>query len=501
MERPTGGIYSGQGNNNEKLGQSMEEETEKKVSETGTDVGNQKEESTGDGVRLELSDAGKGMAPTPTPNMEKPRKKTPFWGKLLGVIGLGIVFGIAASVTMYMMGIITNSDAAKGLATQVEEQIEADVDVDEEEASEATGDADEYVESEIASVESDRIEYMPYDGVADMVEDVMPAVVAITGNYEVTSRDFWGQTYSSQTEGSGSGIIIGKTEDKLLIATNNHVVEDSIDLKVCFIDDSVADAQIKGVDAKMDLAVILVDLDDLKKETQDAIRVANLGDSDSLRVGETAIAIGNALGYGQSVTYGVISALDRTLDMPDGSIVEHLIQTDAAINPGNSGGALLNSKGEVIGINSSKTGGSSVDSVGFAIPISAAEPILSDIATSETRVKASNSKAGFLGIGGVTVDEEAYKMYGIPVGVVVKQVYAGTGADEAGIQPGDVVISVESRIISSMEELREELAYYEAGEYVNVEISRLENGIYTEEKLKVRLVDMETLQNSDEKQF
>lgn len=428
-------------------------------------------------------------------------KKPSVLGKIITALGCGIVFGAAASATIFLMfsmdrnGQIQIKNPKETIeelvgAKEVSSSEEATID-DAEDIAEVIEELDEETETdEIASGTTRVID------VADVVDDVMPSVVSITGDFTVTSQDFFGQTYSQTTPGSGSGIIIGQTDDDLLIATNNHVVADGSNLQVQFIDGSTAGARVKGTNESNDLAVIMVDLDDIDDSTEKAITVAKLGDSDSIKVGETAIAIGNSLGYGQSVTLGVISALDRELTMSDGAVSKGLIQTDAAINPGNSGGALVNIKGEVIGINSSKIGGATVDGVGFAIPVSAAQPILSDIVTSSERVKVSDSKAGYLGIGGATVTADVSQMYGMPVGVALRQVYAGTGAERAGLEQGDIITSLNGRIISSMDELREELCYYEKGEFVTVEVYRMVDGEYTVKSFKVELIGKDDLENA-----
>ena len=322
--------------------------------------------------------------------------------------------------------------------------------------------------------------------VTNVVEEVMPSVVSIT-NTSVVTQNFWGQQFQSENQSSGSGIIVGENDSELLVVTNNHVIADSTELKVQFIDGSIADAKVKGTDANMDLAVIAVALDSLSKETISNISIALLGDSESLKVGEPAIAIGNALGYGQSVTTGVISALNRQIAMSeDGSTSGTLIQTDAAINPGNSGGALLNMKGEVVGINSNKIGGSTIEGMGYAIPISNAKPIIEELMNRETKDKVDVAKKGYLGISGLNVTQDVASMYGMPVGVYIAQVYNG-GAANAGMQKGDIITAFDGSSVATMEDLQGYLEYYEAGETVVVTIQRPEGGEYVEHKLLVTL--------------
>ena len=448
------------------------------------------------------SDRGK---PDPdTFGTDKPRKNKGgagrVFGKIFATVGLGILFGLAAGATIFLLNkadVITRQTEQAEAATEQSAVTDKSGDKadkkkikDDNDETEIPGDA--FISSEIESDMDDSAKFIVTD-VSDMVDETMPAIVSITGKYIITGQRFWGQTYSEEAEGSGSGIIIAQDDDKLYIATNNHVVEDSENLQVQFIDGKTADAAIKGTDADMDLAVIMVDIEDLEDDTIDSIKVAKLGNSDDIQIGEPTVVIGNSLGYGQTVTYGVISAVDRTLEMDDGTVSKGLIQTDAAINPGNSGGALLNVAGEVIGISSSKIGGATVDGVGFAIPITSAEPILSDIVERVERNKVAESKQGYLGIGGQTVTEEVSNMYGLPVGVLVRQVYEGTGAAESGLQQGDVITEVGGSRIKSMEDLREELQYYAKDDVVEVTVSRLDGGLYSDITLEVRLVDKKAL--------
>ena len=269
----------------------------------------------------------------------------------------------------------------------------------------------------------------------------MPACVSITNNFTQTVQDFWGQIYSQDETASGSGIIIGENEQELLIVTNNHVVDSTEQLYVQFIDGETVEAQVKGTDASADLAVIAVKLDTIADSTKQEICIAKMGDSDSLKIGEPAIAIGNALGYGQSVTTGVISALNRKIESSNSEEGTSLIQTDAAINPGNSGGALLNMRGEVIGINSNKIGGSSIEGMGYAIPISTARPIIEDLMERQTRTKYSEEERGYLGISCINVTSDLSENFSMPQGIFVAQVYPGTGAEAAGLVRGNIVTS------------------------------------------------------------
>ncbi|MDE5696100.1 MAG: trypsin-like peptidase domain-containing protein [Lachnospiraceae bacterium] len=325
--------------------------------------------------------------------------------------------------------------------------------------------------------------------VTAVVKTAMPCVVSITNEY--TAYDYWyDEEYDEQV--NGSGIVVAQSDEELLIVTNYHVVEDSNNLYVQFTDDEEAVAYVKGTSPENDLAIVSVFLEEMSDKTLRSIAIAALGDSDSLQVGEPAIAIGNSLGYGQSVTTGVISALNRNVfaDDPD-TIPGYLIQTDAAINPGNSGGALLNVKGEVVGINSSKIADYVIEGMGYAIPISTAKPIIEDLMQKETRRKVPEEERAFLGIAGTDVIEEATARYEMPEGVYVSNVLEDTAADEAGILKGDIIIYIDGEKIRRMEELQELLDYYAAGTEVEVVLMRQSNGEYKERTVNVMLGDKE----------
>ena len=330
-----------------------------------------------------------------------------------------------------------------------------------------TGDGQVAVASEIAQQQSASA---VVTDVTQVVEAVMPACVSITNNFTQTVQDFWGQTYSQDETASGSGIIIGENEQELLIVTNNHVVDSTEQLYVQFIDGETVEAQVKGTDASADLAVVAVKLDTIANSTKQEICIARMGDSDSLKIGEPAIAIGNALGYGQSVTTGVISALNRKIDSSNSEEGTSLIQTDAAINPGNSGGALLNMRGEVIGINSNKIGGSSIEGMGYAIPISTARPIIEDLMERQTRTKYSEEERGYLGISCINVTSDLSENFSMPQGIFVAQVYSGTGAEAAGLVRGNIVVAFDGVTVQNQEELTKQMQYYKAGESVEITI-------------------------------
>lgn len=331
--------------------------------------------------------------------------------------------------------------------------------------------------------------------VSSVVESVMPSIVSITNMSVQQVQSFFGGTSQQEVTSAGTGIIIEQTDSELLIVTNNHVVADSNQLTVTFDDQSSVEADIKGTDSAHDLAVIAVQLDKISDDTLDKISVATLGDSTKLKVGEPAIAIGNALGYGQSVTTGVISATDRESQTTDsatgettGSSDVKLIQTDAAINPGNSGGALVNANGEVIGINSAKLIGEDVEGIGYAIPISDVTDIITNLMNQETKTKVSEAERGYLGITGLDVEDSDSQRYGMPTGVYISEVSRGGGAADAGITKGSIIVGFNGITIDSMESLQEQLQYYKKGEKVTLTLQVSgEGGEYQEQTVEVTL--------------
>lgn len=313
--------------------------------------------------------------------------------------------------------------------------------------------------------------------------NVMPSIVSITGKFETTSQSWFGQTQSSESEGVGSGIIIGKKDGKILIVTNNHVVANAKSLSVGFVDGKSASATIRGTDSDADLAVVEVNTKDMKASTLKKIAVITLGDSSKLKTGERAIAIGNALGYGQSVTGGYISALNRQVQLTDKTMT--LIQTDAAINPGNSGGALLNSKGELIGINTVKYSSEDVEGMGYAIPINTAKPIINKLIKNEAT---SESEQAYLGVSGQTIDSSMASQFDMPSGVYVQQVIKSSPAQKAGISAGDVIVSIDGSSVSTMDGLKEKISNLKAGKKVKIVVKRQNQmGTYEKKTLTVTL--------------
>ena len=352
--------------------------------------------------------------------------------------------------------------------------------------------------------------------VSEIVSEALPSIVSITTKSVQEVQNYFGmygmygyapQQQEQEVEGSGSGIIVGKNDDELLIATNYHVVEGADTLSVAFTDGNAVEASVKGFDEERDLAVVSVSLDDVKDDTMDAISIAKIGSSDDLKVGEQVIAIGNALGYGQSVTTGIVSAKNRRMDSDNNTVTDgsddssdgvNLIQTDAAINPGNSGGALLNMEGEVVGINSAKLASTEVEGMGYAIAISDVTDILQNLMNETSRDKLDDSEHGVLGIEGSSVSSEAVQMYGIPAGVFVKGVTEGGAADKAGLKANSVITEFNGKTVSSIDQLIEYLSYYEPDEEVELTVQVPHGTSYKEETVKVTLDENTDADDSDD---
>lgn len=427
-----------------------------------------------------------------TGNEKKKKEKgtgSSYLRKALVCVSLGLFFGVCAGIGFYAV------EASTGMLDKNRTEMEAEAVIDEtigegtgeEEAEAVTSDsvAGSTKEADIKMTLDAAPQISSVQDVSGVVSAVMPSVVSINNTYTET-LSYFGQSMTNEAEASGSGIIVGENDSELLIVTNYHVIADADKLMVQFVEGSEAEASVKGTDADMDLAVIAVPLEDILSSTLNQIAVATLGDSDSLKVGEPAIAIGNSLGYGQSVTTGVISALDRDMELSDGS-TGTFIQTDAAINPGNSGGALLNMKGEVIGINSNKIGGSVIEGMGYAIPISAASPIIADLMLRETKNKVAEEERGFLGISGISVTNEVSSTYGMPEGVYIAQVYENTAAEKAGLVKGDIITEFDGIKISSMDELQRQLEYYAKGDTVEITVMTIGSGGYRSKTVDITL--------------
>ena len=396
-----------------------------------------------------------------------PHNKRTFWKKGVAIVASAAVFGGVAGGAFY------------GIAGNQIKKLDALMNTTTEAASTTSAPTTESLSlTSTASVGNGM-------DVSTIAQNVMPSVVAINISAIVEQQGMFGYTQQYEAEGSGSGIIIGENDSELLMVTNNHVVSDATTVNVTFADGESYEAQVKSTDSDTDLAIVVVKLSDIKESTMNQIKIATIGDSDSLKVGEQVVAIGNALGYGQSVTTGIVSAKDRT----NSTNTTPLIQTDAAINPGNSGGALLNMKGEVIGINSSKYSDTTVEGMGYAIPITAVQDRLDDLMNRQTREKVSEEEKGYLGISCQTVSSDVSEAYGIPTGVLVAEVQSGSAAEKAGIKKNYVITKIDGQSISSAEELTEKLNYYKSGETVPITYEYMKNNEYTEKTVDVTLMD------------
>ena len=422
------------------------------------------------------------------------RNQNSFQKKAGATIALAVIFGLVAAVVFQAANFAADRFLNTGKSSV---QIKTTDSVDLQETASDDSTADKVLsDSENGTV-------------AAVAQASMPSVVAITTVSVQEIPSFFGySSHQYKSASTGSGIIVGDNDDELLIATNNHVVDGATTLSVCFIGDDVANAEtetvnagdngdlnvedavsakIKGTDADNDLAVVAVKKSDIPEDTLNQIKIAQIGSSDDLAVGQQVVAIGNALGYGQSVTSGWISALNRTISTDDGTNSTGLIQTDAAINPGNSGGALLNMQGQLVGINSAKLASTEVEGMGYAIPVSVAQPIMEDLMSRTTREKVSEDQASYIGIKGVDVDSEPAETYGMPQGAYVAEVNEGSEAEKAGLKEGMIITKFDGTSVKSMSDLKAQLAYYAAGETVNLTVSVADNGEYQEKDLQITL--------------
>ena len=413
----------------------------------------------------------------------KNNKNAAKWAKKIGAVALSAVLfgGVAGGV---FTGVTYATGAtAKAQATQTESDSSQQTTTTKLQTATAST-------STASSTSSGSMD------VTSIVQSAMPSIVAITNKSVQEVQNYFsmfsrgGGTQEQEVESQGSGIIIGQNDSELLIATNNHVVEGADTLSVCFADDNACEATVKGTDSDNDLAVIAVKLSDISDDTMSKIKIAEIGDSNQLQVGEQVVAIGNALGYGQSVTTGIVSAVNRQLE--DSNSENGFIQTDAAINPVNSGGALLNMQGQVIGINSAKLASTEVEGMGYAIPESTASPIFEDLMNRQTRTKVSSDQAAALGIKGQTVDSSIAEAYGIPQGVYVAEIEQGSAAEKAGITAGSVITKFDDTTIESMDDLKSCLEYYAAGETVDLVVNIADNGSYVEKTLTITLDKADT---------
>ncbi|HJC39603.1 MAG TPA: trypsin-like peptidase domain-containing protein [Candidatus Mediterraneibacter faecigallinarum] len=414
---------------------------------------------------------------------KKVRKKKPMTTgkKWATVVAMALVFGLIAGGTMFGVNAAGNYLAGNDSASNQVGQTQTTSSDSNSSSSDGSGQGT----------------------VAEVAKNAMPSVVTISTMSVEEMRNFFGGTQQYEVQGAGTGVIVGENDTELLIATNNHVIEGAASLSVGFIDEESVEAEVKGTDVNNDLAVVSVKLSDIPADTMNQIKIATVGDSDQLQLGDQVVAIGNALGYGQSVTSGYVSALNRDLTLTDqsGTTINStgLIQTDAAINEGNSGGALLNMKGELIGINEAKSSststGATVDNIGFAIPIDKAEESLQQLMNLKTRERVDASQASYLGIRGSDVSYEASEMYGIPTGVVISEVVENGPADQAGVKSGDVLTELDGHSISNMSQLQDVLEYYAAGETVDIDVQRADNGEYQAQTLSITLGSASDAQN------
>ena len=413
------------------------------------------------------------------PEQNKPERREKRKGgaakKVAAVTAAAVLFGVVAGGVMTGVNLVGNHL----LGLYLPQQSTA---AETEEAAEETTAApqvQQQTQAALAPVSS-------ATDVSAIAEAAMPSVVAINDTMTVEQRNWFGMPQTYQATSSGSGIIVAQSDTELLIATNNHVVSGATDLEVTFVDDNSVAAAIKGTDSATDLAIIAVQLSDIPADTMNKIQVASLGDSDQLKVGQQVVAIGNALGYGQSVTVGYISAMDRKITDENG--VEHTyLQTDAAINPGNSGGALLDLNGNVIGINAAKTASTEVEGMGFAIPISDARDILDNLMTKQTRIAVDKDAQGYLGIRVTNIDAATSQAYGMPIGVYVYQIMDGGAAANSDLKEKDIITKFDGQSITTAEELTDMLTYYESGSQVTLTVQTLVNGAYIEHEVSVTL--------------
>ena len=416
-----------------------------------------------------------GQNPNP-PRYEKPKKKKSMMSKIAVAASVAVVFGVVASASFQI------TDYVGGKVFPQTKQTEAKIS--------STGTVNELNKTAEGSTVS-----TSSTDVAKVAENAMPSIVAITSKTVKEVQTYFYGTQAQEEESSGSGIIIGKNDKELLIATNNNVVEGSENLTVCFTvnvenqEDKVVQAQLKGTDPEHDLAMVAVQLSDIPADVLNQVKIAEIGDSDNLQVGQQAIAIGNALGYGQSVTSGIISALNRevSVETTSGTVTNSLIQTDAAINFGNSGGALLNINGQLIGINSVKAASSGVEGMGYAIPINTAKPILDDLMNRTTRSKVESSEKGYMGVKPVDVSEEAKQVYNMPSGAFLYEVVEGSAAEKAGLIKGDIVTKIDGISITSANDLYDRMNYYKAGETIDLEVQAADGGEYKARTVSITL--------------
>ena len=441
--------------------------------------------TTGQGSQYGYGNPGTGYGANNTQSQSQATpqtsKKKSGAGKVMMAICLCLLFGLFAGAGFYSVSMITGSLQKNAVS----------------DTSQTTATADDKVPAfnlpsadQLANLaDSDKnitVLTTQQSDITEVVADVMPSMVSITEYYTYQTQDFFGQRYSTDLDASGSGIIIGETDDEYIIVTNNHVIEDAKEIEVTFIDDSVVKAYLKGTDPSKDIGVISVLKSDLSDKTLSSIKVAELGDSESLVLGQNVIAIGNALGYGQSVTTGIVSALNREITTSNG-YTNYFIQTDAAINPGNSGGALLNISGQVIGINSNKIGETRVEGMGYAIPISSVRDIIEELMGRDTLIEVDEDDMGYVGIYMQEVTPEIAGYYNMPQGIYITGLVENGGAEKAGLMVGDIITGLEGNSITTNDSLKNILKYYAVGDEVEITFMRNSGGKYVEDHVTVTL--------------
>lgn len=435
--------------------------------------GQRLEAQTFDSGRPSMQSNRMNMSHIPQEPQRRTKKKKTMAARIAGITAAALLFGVISGVTMF--GVNTAGEYLKAQYAPKAENEETKTTVTtavpkETDSVPAAAGVSPALQTDVSSI----------------VEMAMPSVVAINNTMVVEQQTWFGPSQRVEVPSSGSGIIVGQNDNELLIVTNNHVVEDSKELTVTFINNASVDAAIKGTDSESDLAVIAVPLKDIPSDTMSQIKIATLGDSDALKVGQGVIAIGNALGYGQSVTVGYVSALDREVKTDD-STTRNLLQTDAAINPGNSGGALLNMRGEVIGINAAKYSSTAVEGMGYAIPISKAQDIINELMNKRTRTEVEESRQGYLGIQGQNIDETAAAMYGMPRGIYVYKIIEGGAAAASDLREKDIITKFDGQTVRTMADLKAMLTYYEGDSTVDLTVQSLDNGEYVERTVEITL--------------
>ncbi len=455
------------------------------VSHTG-DAAHQNQQNTTSSFNPYTGQPYQTTATDKTGEKQKQKKKHPFLKKVASAAALALVFGTVSGAVILGMNhnlIAGGTDKETRITQNDNPQTSVNPLANRTNGEDVLQSASAAMKEALMKADMAERNQLTVPQINIIME---PAMVSITSSGETLYQTFFGTT-TYPTQSSGSGIIVGENDTEILIATNNHVIDNANTISVQFVDDTSIDALVKGTDTTNDLAVIAVRKDDMSAETLAAIAYAELGDSDALVIGEGVVAVGNPLGFGQSVTDGIVSALNRKVTASDGT-VSYMIQTNAAINPGNSGGALVNMQGQVIGINSAKYSDESVEGMGFAIPINTALPILEDLMARTTRTVVDDAaKAGYLGISPKDVTSVMSQSYGWPIGVYVDSITEGSAAEKGGMLKGDIITKFDGETVSSISAFRKLLSYYEAGETITIIVQRYERGAFEEISLQVTL--------------